>query len=321
VAKAADVSMMTVSRVLKDSPHVSQSTRERVLAEITHLGYRPNFSARTLRAGESRLIGILAPELMIPLHVEILQGARDAAAEHGFRLMLLFDSPDSHMGNSFATDGDLILSRRDGEAHDPHRTVSLMGGSTEVDECGTDLSRVTREAFLHLYSLGYRRMGLIQLKGNTPRLGWCEALKEKGLPENPDLVQEVGLEPESVIDGIRNLVAQDHELDAVAIVHTAGTPHGLEELQQQGYRLGFDIGVVGTELGDSGWSSVLSPKLTTIQIPGYEIGWAGAMRLLDRLQGDASPPRQVSIPSRLVIRESTPEWKGRATAPRSSRDP
>jgi hypothetical protein len=61
VARAANVSMMTVSRVLKDSPHVSQSTRERVLAEIARLGYRPSFSARTLRAGESRLIGILAP--------------------------------------------------------------------------------------------------------------------------------------------------------------------------------------------------------------------------------------------------------------------
>jgi LacI family transcriptional regulator len=234
--------------------------------------------------------------------------------------MLQFASPDTHLGSSFATDGDLILYRRDGEAHDPHRTVSLMGSSTEIDDCGTDLSRVTREAFLHLYSLGYRQMGLIQLKGNTPRRGWCEAMRETGLPENPDLVQEVGLEPESVIDGIRNLVALNQDLDAVAVVHTAGTPHGLGELQQQGYRLGHDIGVMGTEMSSSGWSSVLSPKLTTIQIPGYEIGRAGAMRLLRRLQGDNSPPRQVSIPSRLIIRESTPEWTGRRATSRHPGD-
>lgn len=306
IANAANVSMMTVSRALKGSPNVSQETRDRIIAETMRVGYRPSFSARTLRAGESRLISILAPSLLIPLHMEIMQGARDAAAHHDYRLMLQVDSSRDPLESPFTSDGDLIMGSDDGRVHDPNRTVSLMGDAVDVDHCGTDLPRITCDMVLYLFSAGYRRIGIIQTKGNDPQQGRLQALEQLGIEDEPGLQQEVGLDGESVMHGVRALTSQQPAPDAIVVAHTAGTPYALEELQRQGFVIGKDIGFVGTEVSHSEWGKLLTPAITAIRIPGYAIGWAGAMRLIERMNEDDSKLQHMEIPSELVIRQSTP---------------
>jgi LacI family kdg operon repressor len=313
IAVATGVSVMTVSRALNGQDRVSEETRLRVVAEAERLGYRPSHTARALRVNESRLIGFLAPNLMLPVHVEIIQGARDVAAQEGYRLLLQVDIPGDQPGNPFISDGDLVIanttdSPRMKHYTDPMRTVGLMSRTTTpgIDICGSDLLRASLEAFQHLLQAGYRRIGLIQHIGNTPRFGREEALAAAGIEDDPDLVQVVENDKESVLRGLHALMALPNRPDAIAVVHVAGTPVVLRELQLHRFMIGRDIGFIGTEVSTSDWGDLISPRMTSIRIPGYRIGAAGAERLIARLRGDRSPARRYEYPAELVVRESTP---------------
>jgi DNA-binding LacI/PurR family transcriptional regulator len=298
---------MTVSRAMKGSPLVTAPTRDRVLTEAARIGYQPSFSARTLRTGESRLISIVGPNLSVPLHVAAMQGARDAAAQHDYRLMLHMDSPDPAVEYAFSADGDLVMGESVRKPGNLNRTVSLIEPTVEgIDLCGTDLPGVTRDTYLYLHSAGYRRIGFLQSPGNSPVKGWREAIAQLGIDADPNLIQEIAPGRQAIVDGVRRLTSQVPRPDAIVMVHTAGTPVALGELLRQGIEIGRDIGFVGSEVTSNEWGNVVTPGLSMIRIPGYAIGWSGCTRLIERLRGDDSPPKHIKIPSELVIRQSTP---------------
>lgn len=309
VAQAAGVSVMTVSRALRGSSKVTERTRARIAAEAERMGYRPSLSARSLRTGQSNLISIVSPNIMVPLHIEIMQGAREAAAQHGYRLLLQMDSEPDEWGQAFPADGELVM----GEAIKIHqdisisRTVSLVESATDlVDLCGTNLPGITREAFIYLHAAGYRRVGFLQSIDNSPKQGWLEAMAQLGLEPDPTLISEVEPGPEAIIEGTRRLLSRTPAPDALVVVHTFGTPLVLQELARQGMVVGRDIGFIGSEVTLNTWGSVVVPGLSMIRIPGYAIGWSGCLRLIERLRGDDSPRRLIQIPSELTIRQSTP---------------
>lgn len=307
VANAANVSVMTVSRAMKDNPAVTPKTRDRVLAEAEKLGYRPSFSARTLRMGQSRLISLVGPSLVVPLHVAVMQGARDAAAQLDYRLMLHMEASTREMEYTFSADGDLIMGESVRIRGELMRSVSLIEPTSPgIDHVGTDLPGIARDTFLYLHAAGYRRVGFIQSQNNSPVRGWREAIAHLGLDPDPNLIQEVESVRQGLVDGVRRLTSLPHRPDAIVVIHTAGTPVVLAELQDQGFEIGKDIGFVGSEVSTNEWSKVVSPKISMIRIPGYAIGWTGCTRLIARLQGDDAPPQTVLIPSELVIRQSSP---------------
>jgi DNA-binding LacI/PurR family transcriptional regulator len=298
---------MTVSRAMKGSSLVTSQTRDRVLAEAARIGYRPSFSARTLRTGESRLISIVGPNLGVPLHVAAMQGARDAAAQHDYRLMLHMDSPDPAVEYAFSADGDLVMGETVRKPGIIGRTVSLIEPTFEgIDLCGTDLPGIARDTYLYLHSAGYRRIGFLQSVGNSPIRGWREIIAQLGIAHDPNLIQEVEPGRQAIVEGVRRLTSQAPRPDAIVVVHTAGTPVVLDELLREGFEIGRDIGFVGSEVTSNEWGNVVTPGLSMIRIPGYAIGWSGCMRLIERLRGDDSSPKHIQIPSELVIRQSTP---------------
>ena len=309
VASGAGVSVMTVSRALQGSPKVSAETRARIVAEAQRVGYRPSISARSLRTGQSKLISIVSPNIVVPLHVEIMQGARDAAAQHGYRLLLQMDSQPEEWGTAFPADGELVMGEAIKIHQDvnPGRTVSLVESTNDrVDLCGTNLPGITRDAFLYLHAAGYRHIGFLQSIANSPKRGWLEAIAQLGLEPDPNLIVEVGSGTQAIADGARQLVAQTPDLDAMVVVHTFGTPVVLQELAHQGLVIGQDIGFIGSEVSHNYWGKVVQPGLSMIRIPGHAIGWSGCNRLIERLRGDQAPRRVIEIPSELVIRQSTP---------------
>jgi LacI family transcriptional regulator len=304
---------MTASRAVNDGERVAPATRARVLLEAERLGYRPSHTARALRSQESKLIGLLAPNVMLPVHVEIIQGARDVAAREGYRIFLHIDVAEDQVLSPLSSDGDLIMGGAPSSflanlREDPSRTVGLMSSSTleGIDICGTNLLRASLEAFRHLLATGYRRIGMIQHVGNIPRFGREEALAEAGIEDDPSLVQVVANDKDSVLRGLHTLMSLPTRPDALAVVHVAGTPVVLRELQRHRYTIGRDIGFLGTEVSTSDWGDLISPRMTSIRIPGYRIGAAGAERLIARLRGDQTPPRRYEFPAEVIVRESTP---------------
>lgn len=303
----AQVSMMTASRALNDSPRVARDTRERVLRAAEELDYRPSLSARALRNNQSRLIGLVAPNLMLPLQIEIILGARDAATELDHELLLQAEGVNGRERRLQNCDGNLVMGELPANhGYDPMRTVSLMGQSTTLDVCRTDLNQATYEAFQHLLERGYRRIGLILLANDPENAGRDRALREHGLETDPRMTAFFDPENRGLAERVGQMLEMDQPPDALVVVNVTGTPIVLRELQRRNLAIGTDIGFIGTEAGRSDWGDLISPRMTTIRIPAYPIGAAGAKRLIERLQGDDSPPRTIEFPARLVVRESTP---------------
>lgn len=311
VAIAANVSMMTVSRALNGHDRISEETRERVLVEAEKLGYRPSSTARSLRTNQSFLIGVFSPNMMMPLHSELVLGAQEAAAELGYKLLLDVDvsSPAGH--HPFVSDGDIVMGspndQRRRSAHlDRMRTVSMMGDLDGLDSSNTDLTQATYFAMQHLHTVGYRRIGLIQLPDSPAEIGYRRAIAEGGLEAAPELIHTVGPDGSGIHDAVDALTSRSVKADALVVVSVAAVPVVLRELRLRGINVGTELGFVGTEGSRGGWSELLSPAITSIQVPGYDIGAAAARRLIERLRGDASPARRLEFPSDVVIRESTP---------------
>jgi DNA-binding LacI/PurR family transcriptional regulator len=299
---------MTASRALNGQDRVAAETRQRVMAVAQELGYRPSQSARVLRTNESKVIGLFSTILSLPLRIEIIMGVRDAAAQLGHKVMLEVNIPDDGEAIPFSTDGDLVFDNVvSSTLQDYRRTVRLMGISEHLDSVGSDLSEATYVATTHLVDRGYRRIGLIQHSGATPRIGRSAALRDLGVPDedHEDLVQYVRYDDDGVIEAVDQLLDLPKPPDALVVVNVAGTPVALRALQNAGVHAGTDIGFVGTEVTRTEWGDLLTPSITTIKIPAYRIGAAGAQRLIERLRGDTSQPQIVDFPARLVIRDST----------------
>lgn len=311
VAAAANVSMMTVSRALNGHDRVSQETRDRVLAEAERLGYRPSSTARSLRANQSFLIGVFSPNMMMPLHSELVLGAQEAAAEHGYQLLLDVELAPRPGHHPFVSDGDIIMgSPGNQRLRAPHfdrmRTVSMMGYVDGLDSSYTDLTQATYYAMQHLHTVGYQRIGLIQHPDSPARQGYLNALAEAGRELDDGLIHDVGADGAGAREALAGLTSRTVRADALVVVSVGVTPLVLRELRLLGVNPGIDLGIIGTEGSRGSWGDLLNPAITSIQIPGYEIGAAAARRLIERLRGDASPARVLEFPSDIVIRASTP---------------
>lgn len=311
VAEASNVSMMTASRALNGHDRVSEETRQRVIAEAAKLGYRPSSSARSLRANQSYLIGVFSPNMMMPLHSELVLGAQEAAAEQGYKLLLDVDisAPPGH--HPFVSDGDIVMGSPDfqrgrAQHYDRSRTVSMMGYLDGIDSSYTDLSLATYYAMQHLQTVGYRRVGLIQHPSSPAEAGYERALADRQEERDTNLIHCVAADGAGTRDAIERLTSRAIGADAILVVSLSATPVALRALRLHGVSAGEDIGFIGTEGSRGGWNDLLTPAITAIQVPGYEIGAGAARRLIERLRGDASPARRLDFPSDVVIRESTP---------------
>jgi LacI family transcriptional regulator len=313
VAAAAGVSVMTVSRALNGKGKVSADTRNRILALARELGYRPSQTARALRTSETKLVGMVSPNLMMPLHIDMTLGAKDALAQEGYRLLFDVDSASAAWESYLSTDGDLLLGSPANSDNPtvPHmdrsRTVTLMNSThPDLDDCGSDLTQAVLVATQHLIIAGYRAISLLQLARSPASDGYKLAHEHAGLPVNPHLIREVGNDIGSVSRVVEQLLATQPVPDSFLVAGVAATPLTLRVLRRLGFQVPDDFGFVGIESRRSELGDLVYPGMTSIRIPGYEIGAAGARRLIERIRGDTSPPQRLNFPSELVIRQSTP---------------
>ena len=315
VAQAANVSMMTVSRALNGHDRVSPETRERVVREAERLGYRPSSTARSLRANQSFLIGVFTPNLMMPLHTEMVLGVQHGATELGYQVLMNVDMQATGGRPAFVSDGDVIMGRPSVHQSltpdaDPRRTVALMSEAANLDAFNVDLALATQHAFEHLWERGYRRIALVQLPRSPAERGLQQWATNRGVPVDAEMVRTVEVDGTGVKEAIDALLQLPEFPDAMVVVSVAETPQVIRELHTHGVRPGHDLGFVGTEGSRGGWSDLLTPAITTIQVPGYDLGMAAARRLVERLRGDTTPPIHQAMTARLVVRGSTPPQEG-----------
>lgn len=324
VARKADVSVSTVSRVFNNPEKVRPDTRRQVRKAAETLGYKPSRVARRLRLqeGEANLIGLVIPDIQNPFFADVTRGVEDVAQDNDYAL-ILSNSDEDPDKQQLAVD---ILKTEDVDgvivppvsAEDPEVKrlvesdiavvcVDRRMENTRVDTILSDSRTGAYEAVTHLIDLGHERIGFI---GGVPRIsttrdrraGYETALREHDLPVDPALVKDADSRRERGTYLTNELLALDPPPTALFTGNNLTTLGALSAINVQGLSVPKDVALVGYD--DIPWAQALNPPPTVIDQPGYEMGRRAARILLDRLANPDQSPTTVSLQPKLVVRHS-----------------
>lgn len=311
VARMAGVSDPVVTYTLNGAAPVAPETAARVLEAIRVLGYTPNASARALRMGSSKLIGIIVPDANNLLTADLCRAVERAARVEGYDVLTMNSDGDHErieelVGalSSRQVDGvllalsvnerDAVVLDRSGLAWAVLNPISAVPGGRGV---GIELADGARLATEHLLWHGYRRIGFVGPRADARHAGWREAMSAAGIEPGP--VFECGFTRESGYLAGGRLAARSDALDAVFVCTDMIANAALRALHESGVRVPADLALVsfdGSAEGEYTW-----PALTTIRQPVDEL----AARALDHLLGRSPVPGEIApIRGDLVIRAS-----------------
>ena len=329
VARAAGVSIKTVSNVINDWPHVSTATRSRVQQVIDELGYRPNLSARGLRSGKTGVIGLAVPSLRENYFAELADAVIRAAAKRDIQVVVEQTNGDREQellalsgGRLRFVDGLLFSPVQIGQVDvDLLRTgvplvllgERIFGGPT--DHVTMHNISSARAAVEHLLEIGRRRIALIgppavaeddASSASLRELGYRQALEAAGIALDPELIVRGGQWGRATgVAGIRQLRDRGVNFDAVFALNDTLGLGALRALVAAGVGVPDDVAVMGFDNIDEGRFSW--PSLSTVDPGRLEIAESAVSLLLERVnaKGDPTPPRTVKAGYRIVRREST----------------
>jgi LacI family transcriptional regulator len=316
VARLAGVSEAVVSYVVNEGPRpVAVATAARVRDAIAALGYQPNPSARALRTGSTRLLGLVVPKIGNPLFADLALAVELAAAERGYTVLLANNQDDPaaerrHITNLIArqVDGLLLMTTlaRPDLASLPLGGVPtvLVNTFTEVPgfaSVGVDAFAGAYEAVTHLAGHGHRRIGLVIGGGGSDmelrERGWLEATRHAGLDDGP-----IAREPftrRGGYDAGRRLFAGPDGPTAVFAGSDMQAIGVLRALHERGLRVPEDVALVsfdGTE--DCEYTN---PQLTVVRQPVAEIASSAVAWVLG---ADHPASTHVALRPELVLRRS-----------------
>ncbi|HEY7124141.1 MAG TPA: LacI family DNA-binding transcriptional regulator [Ktedonobacterales bacterium] len=325
VAELASVSLGTVSNVLNRPHLVSEQTRRRVEQAIAETGFVRNGSARQLRAGHSPLIGLMVQDVANPFFTEVARGVEDAANAAG-SIVVLCNSDDSvtkeqrylQALEEQRVQGILITPvsgetsvqrmRRHGMTvvflDHPSRSPDLCSVAVD-DVLGGDL------AAMHLFAQGHHRIGFIHGPATIRQIaerqrGVLRAVKRFGLDPQTALLN-ITVSGQNTLEGeasVEALLASEPLPAAVFCANDLLALGLMRGLSKQGIHVPQDIAVVGYD--DVDFANVLSPPLTTIRQPKYELGYKAAQLLLEETQHPEHHTHdQVLFRPELLVRESS----------------
>ena len=325
IAKKANCSAMTVSRVINNTGRISEETRRRVQDIMKEMNYVPNSMARSLVVQETRLLSLLITDITNPFYTTLARGAEDAARRLGYRLLLANSDESVEKEKDYI---DTVISARvDGVLFAPAGDRSLPNlkrlrkqnipivlldrevPGVECDQVLGDSKEGARLLTEHLIGLGHRRIALLNGSSSvsTARLrlsGYLEALKLHGLPFADDYVAEADYRKVEM-EGLLERMFRGREAPTALFAANNFLALGaIRALQKRGLKVPEDLSVVCFDELEAGF--VLDPFMTVVAQPAYDFGFMGIQMLVDRIQ-DKGPEgwRRIILPATLHTRKST----------------
>jgi LacI family transcriptional regulator, galactose operon repressor len=324
IARAAGVSIATVSRVVNGRPDVSPQTREAVLRVVREHGFSTNRNARALSGGRTGLVGVTLPILEAAYFAVIVSGTAEALYEHDMRIVLC---PTLHQHEREVTlldrlmhgttDGAVLMLPEESNAElralqetgypfvvvDPR--VQLDQGIPSVSAANASGARAATE---HLLSLGHRRIGAIlgppDWMASTERLnGYRSALAAAGVLPAAELVVESDFSIESGEEAAAALLDLPERPTAIFGFNDNVAIGALRAAAAHGLTVPDDLSVVGFD--DSEESGLVTPALTTVRQPLAEMGRMAVSLLLRLLDHQRVEAMSIELATRLVVRDST----------------
>jgi len=320
VARAADVSLATVSRVLNNPERVKLKTRARVLAVIKELGYRPNAIARGLASRRSTNVGLIVPTFSRASVSEMANGIADIADKYRYSVFLNVthnqkDLEENSWENMIASQVDGVLLASDQMTED--EISRLLDGKVPTvllaskDKAGRvpavliDYEAAAYEATKRLIDSGNKDIAFLTSEAeyeinNLKEAGYSRALKESKL--KPRAIKFDG-RIEASIDGFNDFFKKEKAPDAAIAARDSIAILFMNAAIDSGLSVPKDLEVIGFQ--NTQYALMSRPQLSTINVPTYDIG-AVAMRLLTKLMQDEDVGEsEVILPYNIVWRSST----------------
>ena len=290
VAEAAGVSTATVSRVLSDKPHVRPELRQRVLAAMDDLDYKPNRVARSLRAKKSSIIGLIVSDIQNPFFTAVGRAVEDVASAQGMSIFLCNSDENQ--------DKEIMYLEH-------MRAVWRVQGF-DVDSVLIENVESAYQLTEHLIADGYRRIGamfgIASTTGRERRKGFVHALREHGLEPEPDLINYVDAREEVGYATTKELLKRPERPEAIFSSNGLLATGAFRALRESQLRIPDEIAFATFD--DTPWAGLVEPPVTVIRQPTYEIGKTACELLLERIDEPSRPTRQIILKSALVVRRS-----------------
>lgn len=299
VAREADVSMATVSRVVNGNPNVKPATRKKVLEVIERLDYRPNAVARGLASKKTTTVGVIIPDVSNMFFASLARGIDDIATMYKYNIILANSDGDNlkevHVLNNLLAkqvDGIIFMGHHitdeiRGEFSRSKTPVVLAGSidpDNQVGSVNIDYQAATKEAVQILVKNGHKDIAFVSgalidpINGHARLGGYKQALEEAGIAYNEGLIFEA---PYSFRDGLRLVERLRNSGATASFISDDELAVGiLDGLLDAGVKVPEEFEIITSN--NSLLTDVVRPKLTTITQPLYDMG-AVAMRLLTKL--------------------------------------
>ncbi|MBT2638447.1 MULTISPECIES: catabolite control protein A [unclassified Bacillus (in: firmicutes)] len=324
VAREANVSMATVSRVVNGNPNVKPATRKKVMEVIDRLGYRPNAVARGLASKKTTTVGVIIPDIASPFFAELARGIEDIATMYKYNIILSNSDQniekELHLLNTMLgkqVDGIVFMGGNIKAEHVEEFKKSpvpiVLAGSIEetgeIPSVNIDYEQATFDAVSTFVEKGHKEIAFVigpqiePINKDKKLEGYKRALKDAGIQYNEELVVEGDYTYDSGLEAIERILELNQKPTAILVGSdemALGVIHGAFD---RGYSVPDDFEVISSD--NTRLTLMVRPQLTTIVQPLYDIG-AVAMRLLTKYMNKENVDENIVVlPHRIENRKST----------------
>ncbi|NEW06451.1 LacI family transcriptional regulator [Paenibacillus sp. SYP-B3998] len=322
VVEKSGVSLVTVSRVLNNSPTVREHNRQKVLQAMKDLGYTPSSAARSLARGSTGLIGITLQTLGDTVFDGIIHAVNESLEEKGYFLALSIVSPrqmDNNSQNYFLfqedrVDGIILLStlaEKDYVLELKSKKIPFVIIDNHIEDTKAVTINVDNyiggyEATRHLLDLGHTKIAHISgpdffLSARERRKGFEQAMKEAGIA--PLVISKAEFEIRDGFNTVKTWLHNGLRPTAVFAGEDGLALGAMDAFRDEGFRIPDDVSVVGFD--DQYFAQSINPRLTTVRQPMEQLGREAVRILLGLIDGSAKRSKSVCLKPELLIREST----------------
>lgn len=328
VARDANVSVATVSRIINGKTNVRNETKKRVLDAIERLHYTPNVLGKCLRESRTGIILVSIPTISNPFYAEIVRGISDCAVGLGYNIMLCSNEGDVERERSYCevaktklVDGMIFLASSI-TTEEMQELVTLIpvvqcceyNENVKTPIITTDNVQSAIDAVQYLIDIGSKKIGMLSscLENSSAadrEIGYRTALLNAGLPYDPTLIGHCRYDNDSSKGETRKLLEQHPEIDALFCISDIMAFNAIKVGGEMGRRIPDDLSVIGFD--NIPIAMMSTPSITTVNQQGYKLGYYSMKILHEQSQADTSLRSCIKtyVDYEIIERESTRKRK------------
>jgi len=330
VAKAAGVSVSTVSRVLNDKDDVAFETYEKVQDVIQELGYTSSLAAKSMRSHKTNVIGLIMPDVEQPFPIQVMKGVNQAITELDYDLIVYTsggikkNSSADHerhyvsLLNGSIADGVIVVTPT-ATAFSTDAPVVAIDPNNVCPDCPAVIANNRAgalDAMEYLISLGHRRIGFIggrpDLQSAVRRLqGYQDALRQANIPLAPELIQVGDYSTETGFVCAKQLLDLPDPPTGIFAANDQSAMGVIKAAHGAGLRIPDNLSVVGFD--NIPEAAFTRPALTTIDQFIDKMGYVATEMLIRLIRGETLDSNLHKMPTQLIVRDSCQAAAGNAS--------